>query len=194
MDQIRTGALIRLLRETQNLTQLRLAEQIGVSDKAVSKWERGRGAPDLSLLPRLAEALHVDTDALLRGDLEENTMTNGNLNKVKFYVCPTCGNLLLSTDAALVACCGRPLEPLTPQTPDEAHDLRITLSDGEWYVSSPHEMRRDHFLSFFAFRTDDALVVKKRYPEGDAEARLPFFAHGTLLWFCSRDGLFARKI
>lgn len=194
MDQIRTGALIRLLRERQKLTQLRLAEQIGVSDKAISKWERGRGAPDLSLLPRLAEALHVNTDALLQGDLGENDMTNGNLNKIKFHVCPACGNLLISTDAALVSCCGRRLKPLTPQFPNEAHDLRITLSDGECYVSSPHEMCRDHFLSFFAFHTGDALVVKKRYPEGDAEAHLPFFAHGTLLWFCSRDGLFSRKI
>ncbi len=41
MDQVKTGALIRTLRIKQNMTQLALAEQIGVSDKAVSKWERG---------------------------------------------------------------------------------------------------------------------------------------------------------
>ena len=62
------------------------------------------------------------------------------------------------------------------------------------YVCSPHEMRRDHFLSFLAFHTGDTPAVKKLCPESDAEARLPFFAHGTLLWFCSRDGLFSRKI
>ena len=62
------------------------------------------------------------------------------------------------------------------------------------HVSSPHEMRRGHFLSFLAFHTSDTLAVKKLCPKSDAEARLPFFAHGTLLWFCSRDGLFGRKI
>lgn len=62
------------------------------------------------------------------------------------------------------------------------------------YVSSPHEMRRGHFLSFLAFHTGDTPAVKKLCPESDAEARLPFFAHGTLLWFCSRDGLFGRRI
>ncbi|MDY3816169.1 MAG: helix-turn-helix transcriptional regulator [Candidatus Limiplasma sp.] len=41
MDQVKTGELIRLLRQKQGLTQLALASQIGVSDKAVSKWERG---------------------------------------------------------------------------------------------------------------------------------------------------------
>lgn len=55
-------------------------------------------------------------------------------------------------------------------------------------------MRRGRFLSFLAFHTGDTLAVKKLCPESDAEARLPFFAHGTLLWFCSRDGLFGRKI
>lgn len=46
MDQIRTGSLIRRLRLEQGMTQLALAERLGVSDKAVSKWKRGCGAPD----------------------------------------------------------------------------------------------------------------------------------------------------
>lgn len=57
MDQIKTGALIRALRQRRQMTQLQLVETVGVSDKAVSKWERGRGAPDISLLPALSEAL-----------------------------------------------------------------------------------------------------------------------------------------
>ena len=66
MDQIRTGSLIRRLRLEQGMTQLALAERPGVSDKAVSKGERGCGAPDLSILPLLSQALEVDTDTLLR--------------------------------------------------------------------------------------------------------------------------------
>lgn len=88
MDQVKTGRLIRTMRTKLGLTQLALAEQLGVSDKAVSKWERGGGAPDISLLPLLSQALGVDTEALLRGDLEENDMTNGNMKKMRFYRCP----------------------------------------------------------------------------------------------------------
>ena len=136
MDQMKTGTLIRALRQRRGMTQLRLAERIGVSDKAVSKWERGRGAPDISLLPALSEALGVDTKALLRGDLEENEMTNGNLKKTRFYVCPDCGNLLTSTDGGTVSCCGRRLEPLPVRKAAEGDWLHVSLSDGEWYVTS----------------------------------------------------------
>lgn len=90
MDQIKTGKIIRSIRLKKKLTQLELAEMIGVSDKAVSKWERGCGAPDISLLPLLSEALQIDTEALLRGDTEENDMNNGNMKKMKFYICPDC--------------------------------------------------------------------------------------------------------
>ena len=57
MDYEKIGGLIRSLRTQQALTQLQLAGRIGVSDKAVSKWERGQGCPDVSLLPRLAQIL-----------------------------------------------------------------------------------------------------------------------------------------
>lgn len=56
-NPIQTGNLIRTLRQRRGLTQKTLAEQIGVSDKAVSKWERGCGLPDPALLSSLAEAL-----------------------------------------------------------------------------------------------------------------------------------------
>lgn len=57
MDTRRTGGLIRSLREERGLTQLQLAQLVGVGDKAVSKWERGGGCPDVSLLPALAAEL-----------------------------------------------------------------------------------------------------------------------------------------
>ena len=71
MDQIKTGALIRAQRLRRGMTQMQLAEQIGVSDKTVSKWERGCGAPDIELLPALSAALGVDTTALLSGALRK---------------------------------------------------------------------------------------------------------------------------
>ena len=57
MEQIKTGRLIRALRQGQNLTQAELGEKLGVGGKAVSKWECGAGAPDIALLPRLSELL-----------------------------------------------------------------------------------------------------------------------------------------
>ena len=168
MDQTRTGALIRALRQQKNLTQRQLADAIGVSDKAVSKWERGCGAPDISLLPRLSQALGTSAEALLRGDLEENDLSNGNMKRVRFCVCPHCGNLLLASDAADVTCCGQTLQPLTPQTPDAGHCLTAELSDGEWYLTSDHPMRREHYLSFAALVNEDTVVLRRLYPEWGA--------------------------
>ena len=68
MDTNLIGALIRRLRTEHKLTQRQLALQLNVSDKAVSKWERGLGCPDISLLPALAQVLGVELEGLLSGD------------------------------------------------------------------------------------------------------------------------------
>lgn len=60
-----TGAMIKRLREEKKLTQSELAEKIFVTDKAVSKWETGRGYPDISLVEALAKALGVSVIELL---------------------------------------------------------------------------------------------------------------------------------
>ena len=59
MNQYITGAMIKRLREEKKISQNKLAETIGVSDKAVSRWETGRGYPDITLIEPLAEALGV---------------------------------------------------------------------------------------------------------------------------------------
>ena len=81
MDQVKTGELIKALRQQEGMTQRALAELLGVCDKAVSKRERGCGAPELTLLPRLAEALRTDVDTLLKGGVEPNRAANGNLRQ-----------------------------------------------------------------------------------------------------------------
>lgn len=194
MDQIRTGSLIRRLRLEQGMTQLALAERLGVSDKAISKWERGCGAPDLSILPLLSQALEVDTDTLLRGDLEANDLTNGNLKHMRFYLCPECGNLLLSQENADISCCGRRLSPLEPQKTDPAHLLHTERNDGEWYITTAHCMHREHYISFVALLSGDTLILKKRYPEWTLETRLPYLPQSTLLWYCTQHGLFSQRL
>lgn len=68
MDAIKTGSFIGTLRREQGLTQQQLAEQLLVSDKAVSKWETGRGLPDIGNLERLAQALDTSVAELLHGE------------------------------------------------------------------------------------------------------------------------------
>ena len=84
MDQIKTGGLIRALRTQKGLTQKALAEVVGVGDKAVSKWERGQGCPDVSLLPELSRVLGVGLEALLSGQLDANDQERGNMKKLNF--------------------------------------------------------------------------------------------------------------
>ena len=68
MDAKKTGTFIGMLRRQMGLTQAELAERIGVTDKAVSRWETGKGFPDLSLLQPLAEALGTSVTELLAGE------------------------------------------------------------------------------------------------------------------------------
>ena len=68
MNQYVTGAVIKSLRERRSLTQAQLADRLGVGDKAVSRWETGRGFPDITLLEPLAGALGVSVIELLAGE------------------------------------------------------------------------------------------------------------------------------
>ena len=68
MDRQKTGALIAQVRKAQGLTQRQLASRLHVSDRTVSKWERGAGFPDISLLVPLAQALDLSVLELLQGE------------------------------------------------------------------------------------------------------------------------------
>ena len=68
MDQIRIGRFIAEMRKTQNFTQRQLADLLSVSDKTISKWECGKGLPEVSLMLPLCEALHITVNDLLSGE------------------------------------------------------------------------------------------------------------------------------
>ena len=69
MNAEKTGLLIYELRSRKGLTQKELAEKCNVSDKAVSKWERGDGCPDVSVLPKLAEVFGVEVESIMNGEI-----------------------------------------------------------------------------------------------------------------------------
>ena len=82
------GANIVAYRKSSGMTQAKLAQQINYSDKAVSKWERGKGCPDVSLLPELSRILEVDLEGLLSGQLAANTMWRRDMKRMNFLPLP----------------------------------------------------------------------------------------------------------
>ena len=194
MDRYVTGSVIRKLREDKNMTQEALAEKLFVSGKAVSKWETGRGYPDISLLEPLARALGISVIELLSGADIRNTNRAADMAKARFYVCPLCGNVIESTGEALVSCCGITLPPLDPEAPDEDHAIRAEIAEDEYYVSVSHPMTREHHISFLAAVSDMGVQLVKLYPEGDAGARFKIHRVGLLYAYCNRHGLFSVKL
>lgn len=190
MDQYVTGEAIRLLREKAGCTQVQLAQKLCVSDKTVSKWETGKGYPDISLLEPLAEALNVSVTELLSGNLITNNNVSANMLRSKFYVCPVCGNVIHSVGEAVVQCNGVTLVPEEPAKPDEKHVIKVERVEDEYYVSVDHEMTKQHYISFIAAVSDDGIQLKKIYPESSAEARFRIEGVRKFYCYCNRDGLY----
>lgn len=194
MNAYVTGTTIRNLRESKNMTQAELGERIGVSSKTISKWETGKGLPDISLLSPLAQALGISLIELMNGAPIQNKNISANLLRSKFYVCPLCGNCLHSTGNALVSCCGITLPPLEVEAPDGDHSVTIENVEDEHFLTIHHPMTKQHFISFAAFVTCDRIQMVKFYPEGNAETRMQLRGMGTLYYYCNRHGLFKQKI
>ncbi len=194
MDRYVMGETIRRLRTEKGLTQAALAERINVGDKAVSKWETGKGYPDITLIEPLSEALGVTAAELLSGSEVRNTNRSCNMLRARFYVCPVCGNVVYSLGESVIACCGIVLPPLSAEEEDEKHRLNVSLSDDEYFVTANHDMEKTHYLSFIAAQYDDRICIEKLYPEGNAEGR---FARGRLKYlyfYCNKDGFFKKKV
>jgi len=82
MDQVKIGRFIAARRKGADLTQIQLAEKLGITDKAVSKWERGVAMPDTSIMPELCDILGISLNELFSGekiDMENNTQKNEQL-------------------------------------------------------------------------------------------------------------------
>lgn len=190
MNAEKTGALLRRLRLEKQMTQRQLAQLLCISEQAVSKWERGVGMPDVSFLPRLAEIFSVSTEKLLSGSLETNEPEGGNMKRLKFYVCPDCGNVMTAASAAELTCCGRRLQPLEVHEVDEAHAAQVELIEDDWYVTWRHPMEKDHFFRFAAYVGSERVLLVRLYPEQGGEVRIPRMSGGRLYLCCSRHGLF----
>lgn len=183
------GETIAALRRERGITQEALAGAVGVSAAAVSKWETGKGYPDISLLPALSDSLGVAPGTLLLGELCANDVVGGNMKKTKYAVCPACGSITLTTGEAEITCCGRKLAALVPKKADAGEKLTVEPVENEWYITSAHAMTKEDYISFVAFQTGDRVQLIKQYPEWDLHVRIERRGHGMLLWYSAKAGL-----
>lgn len=188
MDCAKIGKLILQLRKEQGLTQQSVADALNISNKTISKWECGLGCPDLSLWPQLSVILGVDMQQMMAGEITPNRPDAGNIDRIKFYVCPTCGNVLVSTGGASIFCCGRKLDPLTVSSAP-APTVTAQEIDAEYYLTIDHEMTKAHYLAFAAYVKSDRVFLTRLYPEQCAELRLPPLGRGKLFLYCVQHGL-----
>ena len=194
MNQYVTGSMIKRLRERKNMTQQQLAQKLNVSDKAISKWETSHGYPDISLLEPLADALGVSIIELFSGENVVNTNKSFNMLRMKFYVCPICGNIICSTGEMVVSCCGIVLPALEPETEDDNHHMSVEKVEDEYYITIQHDMSKKHYISFIAAVKDDGYEIKKLYAEGNAEARFKINRTKYFLYYCNMHGLFKARV
>jgi len=194
MDQYITGTTIKTLREKMGMTQLQLADILGVSDKSVSKWETGKGYPDISLLKPIADAFSVSVSELLSGYAVSNTNISANMMRAKLYICPICGNVIASIGEAAVSCHGIQLSPAEAEEADDKHLLSVEVIDDEYFVHIDHDMSKEHYISFIMAVGADRIQMVKLYPEGSAEARFKRSLVKKFYFYCNHDGLFLHKV
>lgn len=210
MNNYVTGAVIKALREKKKMTQEELAQKIFVTSKAVSKWETGKGFPDIGLLESLGKALGVSVIELLSGESITNQNKACNMAKGKFYVCPVCGNIIHTTGEAVISCCGITLPALeaeeteaisagstigsdstsTSNGGDSNHALHIEVVEDEYFVTINHPMTKEHYISFIAAISDQGIQLTKLYPEGPAQTRFKIAGLRKVFAYCNRHGLF----
>ena len=194
MDLSKTGKLILTLRRECGYTQREVAEKIGVCPKTVSKWETGRGFPDVSIVGKLSAILGVDISGLISGEMPQTKSEAGDMKKTKFYVCEKCGNLLTSTGNAEVICCGRKLTQLEAKESDDEHGINVDFIEDDFYITFSHPMTKEHYISFISYVRFDRVLTLRLYPEQDGEVRFPRMRGGKMYYYCNTHGLFEIKI
>ena len=174
MNAEKTGNLIRSLRIKKGLTQKELAQMICVTDKAVCKWEKGRGCPNITLISQLSKVLEVDIQSILRGKMYKNQKIGENMNHLKFYKCPTCGNLVTSIKSVELSCCGNKLSPVSAQTSSNPeYQPVIQEFDGQYSIKFNHPMTKSNYISQVIVVRYDQIMTVNLYAESEAIITIP---------------------
>lgn len=190
-SQSELGRKIKELRERKGLTQLELASVLNLSDRTISKWETGRGYPDITFMEKIAAVFAISVGELLSGAEISNRNISGNMLKASFYVCPVCGNCIVSTGEASVSCHGIALKKLEKNPVDEEHSASLEVIEDEYFVSICHPMTKEKYISFIAALSSDRVQMVKLYPEGNAEGRVKMNGVREILFYSNTDGLYS---
>lgn len=194
MDSLKIGKLIYSLRKDKGLTQRELADKLHLSDRTISKWERGIGIPDISLLKDISKIFNIDIENILNGEKEENNK-GGNMRKISFYVCPTCGNILVSlNENSKVSCCGNILDKLSLKDNTNNHMISVEEIENDYYITLDHEMNKDHYINFVAYVSFDSVNLIPMFPEQSSSLRIPKHHKGKIYYSCNKDGLFVYNL
>ena len=127
------GAMIAAMRKEQGMTQLELAEKMGVTDKAVSKWERDLSFPDVNSIPRLAEIFDVTVDEIMQ--VKSGSKENGKANRISKIVDIVLKYIALATGIDVVV--------LSLIDTIEAKDAIIMLGIGLACMAITHFPKKD---------------------------------------------------
>ena len=174
MNAKKTGSLIRSLRIKKGLTQKELAHMICVTDKAVCKWEKGRGCPNITLISQLSKVLGAAIQSILQGYPDKNKRIGENMNHLKFYKCPTCGNLVTSIKSVELSCCGNKLSPVSAQTRSEPeYQPVIQEFDGQYSIKFNHPMTKSDYISQVIVVRYDQIMTVNLYAESEAIITIP---------------------
>ena len=147
---------------------------ICVTDKAVCKWEKGRGCPNITLISQLSKVLEVDIQSILQGYLDKNKKIGENMNHLKFYKCPTCGNLVTSIKSVELSCCGNKLSPVSAQTRSEPeYQPVIQEFDGQYSIKFNHPMTKSDYISQVIVVRYDQIMTVNLYAESEAIITIP---------------------
>ena len=119
-----------------------------------------------------------------------NANVSANMMRSKFYICPVCGNVILSMGEAVIQCHGVLLTPAYAEETDENHRIFVERAEDEYYIRIDHDMTKEHYISFIAAVSADRLQMVKLYPEENAEARFQMSGVKKVFFYCNRDGLY----
>lgn len=194
MNEMKIGLVIKKARLDKNLTQNELACLLHVTSQAVSKWERGLGFPDISILINLANILGLNMEDLLKGELSISDNVNGNMKKLHFYICPTCHNITTSLTSIKIGCCGKNIHETKHQKCLDDKMMKIENSEDDIYVEVNSPMSKEHYVSFIAYLTSDKIMLTKLYPEGTNCTRFHKVGHGQIYCYDNQSGLWYKNI
>lgn len=190
-SQIELGLKIKELRESRGMTQLELASVLNLSDRTISKWETGRGYPDITFLEKIASVFSLSIGELLSASQIRSSNISANMLKTSFYVCPLCGNVIVSTGEASISCHGITLSKLVKNEMDEKHSSSVEIVEDEYFISIRHPMTKERYVSFIAALSSDKVQFVKLYPEGSAEGRVKMNGVKEILFYSNTDGLYS---